>query len=59
MLEESGSHAYIDVGPSGTLANLVKPLLREGSGSFARATLTPFGWDVASFHSVFDDGGWT
>jgi bacillaene synthase trans-acting acyltransferase len=44
-LERSGPFRYIDVGPSGTLANFVKYGLPAGSRSSAFPTLTPFGQD--------------
>jgi len=44
-LEQQGTHRYMDVGPSGTLANFVKYGLRESSGSSAYPILTPYGKD--------------
>ena len=44
-LERDGPFRYIDVGPSGTLANFVKYGLPAGSRSTAFPTLTPFGRD--------------
>jgi bacillaene synthase trans-acting acyltransferase len=43
LLERSGPHRYIDVGPSGTLANFVKYGLPASSASIALPTMTPFG----------------
>ena len=43
LLERSGPHRYIDVGPSGTLANFVKYGLPANTGSIALPTMTPFG----------------
>jgi bacillaene synthase trans-acting acyltransferase len=44
-LERDGPFRYIDVGPSGTLANFVKYGLPAESGSTSFPTLTPFGHD--------------
>jgi bacillaene synthase trans-acting acyltransferase len=44
-LERTGPYRYVDVGPSGTLANFVKYALPAGSRSTSLATLTPFGHD--------------
>jgi acyl transferase domain-containing protein len=44
-LERQGSHRYIDVGPSGSLANFVKHGLGESSRSTTHAILTPYGRD--------------
>jgi trans-AT polyketide synthase/acyltransferase/oxidoreductase domain-containing protein len=38
----AGECVYIDVGPSGSLANLIKYNIRPGSGSTAQAIMTPF-----------------
>ena len=45
QLEREGSHRYIDVGPSGTLATFLKYGLPAGSASTAHAILTPWGQD--------------
>lgn len=42
-MESQGSYRYLDVGPSGTLANFAKLNYRSGSASSAHACLTPFG----------------
>ena len=44
-LERSGPYRYVDVGPSGTLANFARYGLPADSRSTAVATLTPFGQD--------------
>jgi bacillaene synthase trans-acting acyltransferase len=51
-LELQGAHRYIDVGPSGTLANFVKHGLRESSGSTAYAVLTPYGNDAKNLAAL-------
>lgn len=52
MLEARGAHRYLDVGPSGTLATLLKYQLREGSGSTAQALMNPYGRDLALLAAV-------
>ena len=42
-LEASGPHRYVDVGPSGTLATMLKYVLSPGGGSECRSILSPFG----------------
>jgi acyl transferase domain-containing protein len=42
-LERSGSHLYLDVGPSGTMATLVKHNLTRESKSEYASILSPFG----------------
>lgn len=49
QLERSGPHRYIDAGPSGTLATLVKYALAGGSRSCAQPVMSPFGRDLDSF----------
>lgn len=43
FLERSGPYRYVDVGPSGSLANFVKYGLPANSASTAMPTMTPFG----------------
>jgi acyl transferase domain-containing protein len=45
-LERTGPHTYIDLGPSGTLANFVKYNLDRTSQSTFQSTVTPFGYRV-------------
>lgn len=45
-LEKDDQFTYIDVGPSGTLANFVKRNLSQNSLSQVYAVLSPFGQDV-------------
>ena len=47
-LEAIEPHLYIDVGPSGTLANFVKNIIASDSKSHACPTLNQFGRDVQS-----------
>ena len=47
-LEAIEPHLYIDVGPSGTLANFVKNIIGSDSKSHACSTLNPFGRDLQS-----------
>lgn len=51
-LEAQGTHRYIDVGPSGTLATFVKYALPDHSGSSAHAILTPYGQDQKNLASL-------
>jgi trans-AT polyketide synthase/acyltransferase/oxidoreductase domain-containing protein len=45
--ERHGDVLYVDVGPSGTLATLLKPLLRALGGSETLPVLSPMNSDVA------------
>jgi bacillaene synthase trans-acting acyltransferase len=45
-LEQGGCYRYIDVGPAGTLANLLKHGLSPTSRSTTYSVLTPYGRDV-------------
>ncbi|MEM9487724.1 MAG: acyltransferase domain-containing protein [Myxococcota bacterium] len=47
-LEERGSYLYVDAGPSGTLAALIRPTVAERGTSAICATITPFGKAVES-----------
>jgi acyl transferase domain-containing protein len=51
-LELQGPHRYIDVGPSGSLATVVKYMLPRGSSSTAESVLDPFGHDGQKFDAV-------
>jgi malonyl CoA-acyl carrier protein transacylase len=51
-LERRGSHRYIDVGPSGTLATFVKYGLPQASSSTVHAILTPYGQDRRNLAAV-------
>lgn len=51
-MESRGSYRYLDVGPSGTLANLAKLNCQPGSASSTHACLTPFGKQLDQFHRV-------
>lgn len=42
-LERNGAYRYVDVGPSGTLATILKYVLPSESRSVVHATLTPYG----------------
>lgn len=52
MLERSGPHRYIDVGPSGTLATFAKYGLSNTSGSTVHPILTPYGQDTRNLDAV-------
>jgi bacillaene synthase trans-acting acyltransferase len=52
QLERTGMKQYIDVGPAGTLATLLKYILPPGSASTVRSLLTPFGRDLQNFAAV-------
>ncbi len=45
-LETAGSYHYLDMGPSGTMANFVKNNLQEKSESRFRSFITPFGGEL-------------
>jgi acyl transferase domain-containing protein len=51
-LEQQGTHRYIDLGPSGTLANFVRYGLEEASESTAYAILTPYGKDAKNLAAL-------
>jgi len=51
-LEKSGNHIYLDLGPSGTLANFVKYNLPENSGSKSFSILSPFGQDLNNLRKI-------
>lgn len=51
-LEATGPHAYVDVGPAGTLANFAKYALPRGARSTVFSILTPFGRDQANLGAV-------
>ena len=55
-LEKSGNYIYLDLGPSGTLANFVKYNLPENSGSQSLAILSPFGQDLNNLRRVEREG---
>lgn len=48
-LEQKGSYRYVDAGPSGTLATIMKYVLTPASRSGAHATLTPYGDDLRNW----------
>lgn len=52
LLEARGPHAYIDLGPSGTLAGFVRQNLTPASSSMAVPILTPFGHDLANLRTA-------
>ncbi|MES2743496.1 MAG: acyltransferase domain-containing protein [Pseudomonadota bacterium] len=47
-----GSHRYLDLGPSSTLATLLKYLLPKDAQGRVRGGLTPYGRDVANFEAL-------
>ncbi len=51
-LEKKGACQYIDVGPSGTLASLIKYVLPSGSRSKAFSTLSPYGRDLENIAAL-------
>ncbi len=53
-LESKGDHIYLDLGPSGTLANFVAYLLDNDSDSVYMPILTPFGKDEARFEKAMN-----
>jgi len=54
LLESEGSHHYIDLGPSGTLATFVKYCLGRDSRSTTHTILTPFGNEGPNLRAVVD-----
>jgi acyl transferase domain-containing protein len=52
MLERSGPHRYIDVGPSGTLSTFARYALPKTSASTAHPILTPYGQDTKNLHAL-------
>lgn len=57
LLERQGSHRYIDVGPSGTLAAFIKYSLAQDSRSSMHAILTPFGREHRNFAALLNEVG--
>jgi trans-AT polyketide synthase/acyltransferase/oxidoreductase domain-containing protein len=53
-LEKIQNHIYIDLGPSGTLANFVKSNLTESSPSVHFTIMTPFGSDLKRLEQFND-----
>ena len=51
-LEQGGFRRYIDVGPAGTLATLLKYILPPKSQSSIHSILTPFGRDLVNFSAL-------
>ena len=47
-------HRYLDLGPSGSMANLITPLLPTGSASVALPLLSPFSQDGSLFEKVLE-----
>ncbi len=54
FLEENGDHVYIDLGPSGTLANFAKNNLRDGSSSRCFSIITQFKTDCRNLEVVLE-----
>ncbi|MCP3923116.1 MAG: ACP S-malonyltransferase [Desulfobacterales bacterium] len=51
-LEHYNDYIYLDMGPSGTLANFAKYNLKTNSGSETYAILTPFGQDMKNLENI-------
>ncbi len=51
-LEKKNDHVYVDLGPSGTLANFVKYNLKKDSMSEVFSILTPFGQDLKNLDKI-------
>ena len=51
-LELDGAHCYIDVGPGGTLATVLKYLIAQDSQSSAHPVMTPFGRETLNYTAV-------
>jgi acyl transferase domain-containing protein len=52
QLEQTGTYRYVDVGPSGTLATILKYVLPKTSDSSINHTLTPFGRDLRQIDAL-------
>lgn len=52
VMEDYGAYHYVDLGPSGTLANFVKYNLTPTSRSQTHVIMTPFGGDIAALNAV-------
>jgi trans-AT polyketide synthase, acyltransferase and oxidoreductase domains len=52
IMEDYGAYRYIDLGPSGTMANFVKYNLRPGARSQLHAIMTPFRHDLAALSAA-------
>jgi acyl transferase domain-containing protein len=55
MLEKSGPHAYIDVGPSASLAALVKSSRASASQSSVHSAMSPYGKDCQALQNVLSN----
>ncbi len=53
-MEQEGSYHYIDLGPSGTLANFVKYNLSKHSSSRYYSIITPFNQDLKNFKTILE-----
>ena len=51
-IETQGEHFYIDIGPSGTLANFVKYNLNKKSQSQSAMIISPFGQDIRNLEKI-------
>jgi bacillaene synthase trans-acting acyltransferase len=51
-LERNGPYCYVDAGPSGTLATIMKYVLPSTSRSTVHAILTPYGRDLENWASL-------
>ncbi len=52
VMEDYGAYHYVDLGPSGTLANFVKYNLSPRSHSQTHTIMTPFGQDIAVLNAM-------
>ncbi len=53
-IERQGAFIYLDLGPSGTLVNLVKNNLRSNHQSLLFPVITPFGQDIKSIDKIIE-----
>jgi trans-AT polyketide synthase, acyltransferase and oxidoreductase domains len=53
-LEKKQNHIYLDLGPSGTLANFVKNNLKESTTSIHFTVISPFGSDIKRLQQYSD-----
>jgi trans-AT polyketide synthase, acyltransferase and oxidoreductase domains len=54
LMEREGNYVYLDLGPSGTLANFLKYILSKESKSEAYVILNPFGKDLDNLKKVVE-----
>lgn len=51
-LEERGNYYYLDLGPSGTLANFANKNINKNNGSMVFNVITPFGQEIQNLEKI-------